>query len=67
VPPLHASPVALTCASCAQLCPHAPQFATSVPERLTHVPEQSVVPEGHWQEPPWQVAPPVHAVHDAPQ
>jgi hypothetical protein len=35
-------PVPLTCGSCAQATPHAPQLLTSVPRTLTHVPLQSV-------------------------
>lgn len=31
------------------------------------MPLQSIVPAGHWQVPPWQVWPPLHAVHEAPQ
>jgi hypothetical protein len=40
---------------------------TSVPSTFTQVPAHNVVPTGHWHEPPWQIAPPLHAVHEAPQ
>ena len=64
---MQARPLVLTFGSFAQLLPHAPQLATSVPMMLTQLPAHSVVPTGHWHDPAWQVAPPLHAVHDAPQ
>jgi hypothetical protein len=67
LPALHARPALLTCGSAAQLCPQPPQLFTSVPCTSTHWPAHSVVPEGHWHVPLWQVAPPAHAVHDEPQ
>jgi hypothetical protein len=66
-PAEQARPVALTCVSCAQAVPHAPQLLTSVPRTLTHVPLQSVWPEGQLHVPALHVCPPLQACPQLPQ
>ncbi len=66
-PAEQARPVVLTCVSCAQVVPHAPQLSTSVPSTLTHAPLQSVCPVEQLHTPALHVCPVLQACPQLPQ